>query len=137
MYTSTNPQQPLQSCKVVPLRRNSSALTEMNIGHRLHFTMGSVAYRIDCREIIYCKSDSNYCHIIGRDKKYFICQTLKLVSRQLPLSQFIRVHHQYVVNAGCIISLDRHDWKLEIRTGEKIPVSRSHRAAVARLFHEY
>lgn len=119
------------------LSHGASVQKSTLLPERLYFSSGNKAYRMPCDDVIYCKSDSNYCHIIGRDKRYFICQTLKWVLGQLPISQFIRVHHQYVVNTRSIISLDKRDWNLEIHTGEKIPVSRSNRAAVARLFQEY
>ncbi|HLF64258.1 MAG TPA: LytTR family DNA-binding domain-containing protein [Saprospiraceae bacterium] len=102
--------------------------------NKLCFSEGTSKYLLPYHDVIYFKSDSNYCHIIGRDQKYFICQTLKWVSRQLPLSQFIRVHHRYAVNIDDIKSLNISTWNIEISTGEYIPVSRTNRAAVRELF---
>ena len=58
-------------------------------------------------DIVFLKSDSNYCEIHTKEGKKICCsRTLKYVSSKLPLSNFMRVHNSYVVNVGFITSID-------------------------------
>ena len=89
---------------------------------------------IPWEEIIYCKSDSNYCEInlIG-DRKMVASKTLKYFEMNLPADQFYRVHKSYLVNFQHIKKyLKREGGELFMSNGQVIPVSRTCRDEVLR-----
>lgn len=80
-------------------------------------------------EIIYCKSDSNYCEInLTGNRKMVASKTLKNIEANLPSTQFIRVHKSYLINLKHIKKyLKRDGGELLMSNGKVIPVSRNSR----------
>lgn len=86
-------------------------------------------------EIIYCKSDSNYCelHLTG-NRRIVASKTLKYFESNLPLSQFYRVHKSYLVNLHHIKKYLRRDGgELVMSDNKLLPVSRNHREKILKL----
>jgi two-component system LytT family response regulator len=86
-------------------------------------------------EIIYCKSDSNYCelNLVG-NRRIVASKTLKYFESNLPSNQFYRVHKSYLVNLNHIKKYLKHDGGELIMTDNKqIPVSRNHREEILKL----
>ncbi|MDO5655822.1 MAG: LytTR family DNA-binding domain-containing protein [Flavobacteriaceae bacterium] len=90
---------------------------------------------IDFSEIMYVESSSNYSYIqLDMGKKVVLSKTLKDVQDVLESHHFMRVHRQYIVNLNKIQHFDRKDGLLTMISGDKIPVSRSHREELIALF---
>lgn len=54
---------------------------------------------VDVDDIMYCESDSNYTVVHQKDKKRLvISRTLKEFEDMLDPTQFVRVHHSYLIN---------------------------------------
>jgi len=82
--------------------------------------------------ILCCEAMSNYCRLFMRDGTSLMAsRTLKHVFACLPQSDFIRPHQSYVVR---IDEISRVHHELTLHNGKKIPVARSQRNAVAKLF---
>lgn len=83
-------------------------------------------------EIIYCKSDSNYCELnLTGNRKMVASKTLKYFEAHLPSSQFIRVHKSYLINLQHIKKyLKREGGELLMSNGKGIPVSRNSREEI-------
>lgn len=80
-------------------------------------------------EIIYCKSDSNYCELnLTGSRKIVASKTLKYFESNLPSTQFIRIHKSYLINLQHIKKyLKREGGELLMSNGKVVPVSRTSR----------
>ena len=57
------------------------------------------------------------------EKEYFTSKPFKEIEEILEETNFIRVHRSYLINKNFIKSFKSEDYKLEMITGELIPVS--------------
>jgi two-component system LytT family response regulator len=54
---------------------------------------------VEAADIIYCKADSNYTHVIlANSKKYTLSRTLKEVEEMFGHLDFFRIHQSYLIN---------------------------------------
>jgi two-component system, LytTR family, response regulator len=86
---------------------------------------------IHTKDIIYCKSDSNYTTLfmVG-EKKLIVSKTLKDIEELLGDDLFIRVHSSYLVNKNEIQIYQRGDGgELLMSSGVHIPVSRDRKSS--------
>ena len=51
-------------------------------------------------DILYIEAERNYCNIVTSNGRYLVVCTLKTIEKELPDSQFLRVHRSYVVNVS-------------------------------------
>lgn len=81
---------------------------------------------INTDEIIYCKSDGNYCKIHLVDKKpLFISKKLKEIQNLLPENDFFRVHNSYVINLKKVSEYLKTEGYIILDNQKEIPVSRT------------
>ena len=87
-------------------------------------------------DILYCKSDSNYTHIVLHDRKpLLVSRTLKDVEALLPESVFLRVHHGFTINLDRVLRFVRQDGGyLVMDNHDQVPVSRRKRDALFERF---
>lgn len=87
---------------------------------------------VDTDAIIYCTAQSNYCWIYLRNgEKLCASVTLGTISQKLDPAAFIRVHQSFLVARKSIYRFYHTDGgKLELDTGDKVPVSRSYKPAL-------
>jgi two-component system LytT family response regulator len=80
-------------------------------------------------DIIYCKADGNYTHIILRDDKpIMVAKTLKFYSDILSEHGFIRAHQSFLVNPVHVIGI--HQDTLSLSNGDTIDVSRRKKSLI-------
>lgn len=86
-------------------------------------------------EIIYCKSDSNYCELnLTGNRRIVASKTLKYFESNLPSNQFYRVHKSYLVNLHHIKKyLKRDGGELVLSNNAILPVSRNHKETILKL----
>jgi two-component system, LytTR family, response regulator len=86
-------------------------------------------------DIIYCKSDSNYCELRLRDSRILTAsKTLGYYGGILPAGQFIRIHKSYMINIHQIKKyLKRNGGELVMSNNDVLPVSRNCKAEILRL----
>lgn len=78
-------------------------------------------------DILWIEGLADYQKIITEDNFYFYYSTLKELENLLPESQFMRVHHSYIVNMPLVDAFQGN--RLFIREQE-IPISRKYREKV-------
>jgi two-component system LytT family response regulator len=79
-------------------------------------------------DILYLKSDSNYCEVILIDGSKMVCsQTLKSIVEKLKSPHFFRPHQSFVFNMNYLKSVNIKMNELEMESGVFIPISRSNR----------
>ena len=88
--------------------------------------------RVLLKEILFLQADNNYCTIITKSERFIYSMVLKKIEAHLPINQFLRVHRSYVVN---INSVNGFEGNMLFIGEKKIPVSKSHRNNVFKLFH--
>lgn len=91
------------------------------------------------QEIVFCKSDSNYCELkLTNNRKIIASKTLKYFEEMLPASQFIRIHKSYLVNIQQIKKyLKRNGGELVMSNNDVLPVSRNHHTEILKLIQTY
>jgi DNA-binding LytR/AlgR family response regulator len=73
-------------------------------------------------DLLYVEAMSNYVILHTKGKKLIVYLTLKGIIEQLPAAVFMKVHKSYIINLGCIKSIDGN----EINLGtERVPVSQA------------
>ncbi len=87
--------------------------------------------RVPIEDILYLEADNNYCSVHTAKGTYVYSVVLKKMEEQLPLQKFIRVHRSYIVN---IDAVNGFQGNLLYLGDQQIPVSKSHRTEVFRLF---
>ncbi len=87
--------------------------------------------RVSLDQILYLEADNNYCTIYTEDGRFVYSTVLKNVEKQLPQDRFLRIHRSFVVN---IDSVTGFEGNLLFLGSNKVPVSKSHREEVFRLF---
>jgi two-component system LytT family response regulator len=77
--------------------------------------------------ILYCKSDSNYTHLVKTDgKTATISRPLKLVASMLEEHSFMRIHQSYLINLKHIEKyIKGQGGEVVMSDGKYLPVSRS------------
>lgn len=91
---------------------------------------------IDLDSIIRFQASGNYVYVhIENEKELLLSKTLKALDRTLEGGNFLRVHQSHLVNIKHIMEFNRtHGSYLVLSNGDKITVSKAHRAAINRLF---
>lgn len=89
-------------------------------------------------EIIYCKSDNNYCELyLTGNRKIVASKTLKHFETNLPSLHFLRIHKSYIINFQHIKKyLKREGGELLMTNGSIIPVSRNSRDEILKRFQK-
>lgn len=88
--------------------------------------------RVPLKEIMFLQADNNYCTVSTKSERFIYSMVLKKIEAQLPLNQFLRVHRSYVVNINLVNGFEGN----MLFIGEnKIPVSKTYKDEVFRLFH--
>ncbi len=90
---------------------------------------------VSVENIIYCKSDSNYCEIrLTDNRKIIASKTLGYFEGMLPSGQFIRIHKSYMVNIHQIKKyLKRNGGELVMSNDDVLPVSRNSKPEILKL----
>lgn len=94
---------------------------------------------VPCEDIIYCKSDSNYCTLVlSGSRKIMASKTLKHFEDILSKDQFIRVHKSYLINRNHIKKyLKKDGGELVMSNNDVVPLSRNTREEIIKLIQSY
>ena len=87
--------------------------------------------KVPLEDIHFLKAENNYTSIHTQSDKFLYSMVLKKIEENLPSSLFLRVHRSFVVNITAVTGFEGN---LLYVGGEKIPVSKSHREHVFKLF---
>jgi two-component system LytT family response regulator len=81
---------------------------------------------INIKDIIRCEADASYTHFfLAGGKKLMVSASLKHYEDLLPESEFIRVHHQHLINMGHVTRYLKQDGGYAVMSdGTQIEISR-------------
>ncbi len=104
----------------------------LHIKDSLFLKKGHHFERVPIQEILFLKADNNYCTVSTKSERFIYSMVLKRIEAHLPLNQFLRVHRSYVININSVNGFEGNT----LFIGEKkIPVSKTYKHAVFKLFH--
>ena len=79
------------------------------------------------RDIVYCKAEGNYSHIITLNGKQFtVTKSLRHLMELLNPNFFCRIHQSHIINLLHLINYKNRDKRVVVmRDGKKLPVARA------------
>lgn len=104
--------------------------------HRERFLVrvGTKDAVVHVSEIAWIRASDYYASLITHDRKeYLVRITLDQLERELNPTAFLRVHRSAIVSLGEVRGIERasgHNASIVLRTGARIPISRSRRETV-------
>lgn len=112
--------------KLNSLKKVVENSTNLTSPKKISFNSDGKVIFIDPKNILYCKSDSNYCELFTVDKeKILLVQTLKSVEKKLSNHSFMRIHNSYLINMNLIKEYHKQDDLVLLIDGTTVPVARS------------
>lgn len=94
---------------------------------------GRTIQRVAYTEIMYLEACDKMLNICTKRHVITARMSLNAVESTLP-KLFVRCHRSYIVNRNCIEQLDLTNMMVELKTREKLPVSRSYKNALRQSF---
>ncbi|MEC7770711.1 MAG: LytTR family transcriptional regulator DNA-binding domain-containing protein [Bacteroidota bacterium] len=89
--------------------------------------------RVLLEEILFLEAESNYTTVHTQCGRFVYSMVLKKIEELLPSEFFLRVHRSFVVNINAVTGFEGN--LLFVGT-QRIPVSKSHREHIFKLFHK-
>jgi len=96
--------------------------------HRVVIKKSGRIHVIPTDKIEYFEAQDDYVMIYTHDERFLKQQTMKFFEKHLDNEVFIRVHRSYIVNVQSIDRIEPYEktnYILSLKTGSKVPVSRS------------
>lgn len=117
----------------------ASARAEFSISGKIPVADADGIELISYEDIIYLKSDSNYCELkITGNRKKLASKTLKYFEEILPSDRFFRIHKSYLININQVKKyLKRDGGELLMSNNDVLPVSRNNRLEILKLIQSY
>jgi two-component system LytT family response regulator len=117
----------------------ASAMASFSISGKIPFADTDGIELIAYEDIIYLKSDSNYCELkLTGNRKKLASKTLKYFEEILPSGQFFRIHKSYLINIQQVKKyLKRDGGELLMSNNEVLPVSRNNRLEILKLIQNH
>lgn len=94
---------------------------------------GRTIQRVAYKDILYLEACDKMLNICTKRHVITARMSLNTVESTLPKA-FIRCHRSYIVNRNCIERMDMTNMQLELKTKEKLPISRSYKSVLRQNF---
>lgn len=97
--------------------------------HKLALSVGESIVIVDTKDIIFAGTEDGHVHVKTFDASYSVNDTLVVIEKKLPETDFLRVHRSFVVNTEYIKEIQpwfNSTYNLIMKDGSKIPVSRTY-----------
>ncbi|MCM3354139.1 DNA-binding response regulator [Bacillus halotolerans] len=106
--------------------------------HKLALSVGESIVIVDTKDIIFAGTEDGHVHVKTFDVSYSVNDTLVVIEKKLPETDFLRVHRSFVVNTEYIKEIQpwfNSTYNLIMKDGSKIPVSRTYAKELKKLLH--
>ncbi|PRS05789.1 LytR/AlgR family response regulator transcription factor [Bacillus halotolerans] len=106
--------------------------------HKLALSVGESIVIVDTKDIIFAGTEDGHVHVKTFDASYSVNDTLVVIEKKLPETDFLRVHRSFVVNTEYIKEIQpwfNSTYNLIMKDGSKIPVSRTYAKELKKLLH--
>lgn len=91
--------------------------------------------RIETAGLLYVESMGNFSKLHTQLRKHLTLVSLKNIESQLPASDFIRIHKQYIINLRHMVSLSS-EGEVQLSSGHTLPVGDMYKAALLNIVHK-
>lgn len=87
-------------------------------------------------DIVYLRAEGSYTNVhLSNGDKFILSRNLKSIAENLPTSDFVRIHHSYVVNLAHSLSYENGSTSiLHMSNGEELSVSRTKKQGLLERF---
>ena len=94
---------------------------------------------VDCKDIVYCQSESNYCRVyLASGRKILASKTLKDIEAMLPNNLFFRIHHSYIANLSKVVRYLHKDGGVLILENEiELKVARTRKKELLQMLESF
>ncbi|MEC1600373.1 LytR/AlgR family response regulator transcription factor [Bacillus halotolerans] len=106
--------------------------------HKLALSVGESIVIVDTKDIIFAGTEDGHVNVKTFDASYSVNDTLVVIEKKLPETDFLRVHRSFVVNTEYIKEIQpwfNSTYNLIMKDGSKIPVSRTYAKELKKLLH--
>ena len=79
---------------------------------------------VTIKDIIHCKSESNYTNLVTTNGQVFLAKTLKEIEEMLSGSDFFRVHASHLINVNYIKRYIKSEGIILMSNGDQVSISR-------------
>lgn len=101
----------------------SFPLINTKIANCLYLSKGKERVKVGIYDIVWIKSDGNYCELHTSEKTYIIKKSLSSLVDLLPVNDFLKIHKSYAVQLQKIEALSWHQHILKVG-GAVLPIGR-------------
>ncbi|KPM47582.1 hypothetical protein AFM12_13870 [Jiulongibacter sediminis] len=118
-------------------KEDPAGKNETNITDGFFLKVNKENIRVKPAEIAFIESLGDYVkiHFIGRSKRFLVARsTLSSIEKELPESEFIRVHRSSIVNISQIDSINGST--ISLKKAIEIPVGKTYRQIVQKVFKD-
>ncbi|MCC5944256.1 MAG: LytTR family transcriptional regulator DNA-binding domain-containing protein [Bernardetiaceae bacterium] len=98
---------------------------DLMVRNSFFIKVGNRLKKVRIDDIAYIESDDKYIKIYTDNDRFIVRMSLKAVLEKLPVTDFIRVHRSYVVNAKYIDSIDTKEQLIMLKE-HTIPISKGY-----------
>ncbi len=91
-------------------------------------------HKVMYEDILFIEADRAYCKIVTADNTFTLSQTLKKIEDKIKVPYLLRVHRSFVVNTQ---NVDKISEGYVYIGKHRIPVSRSHRDELSKIFETF
>ncbi len=103
---------------------------------KLVISDGSAILRVDIKDIIYAKSEGNYCTFFNKDKKFTTRNKISDFENILDRTRFVRVHRSYLISLENV-SVVKFSKNRIIMENTVIPIGRKYKNHFRKVIQEY
>ena len=106
--------------------------------HKLALSVGESIVIVDTKDIIFAGTEDGHVNVKTFDASYSVNDTLVVIEKKLPETDFLRVHRSFVVNTEYIKEIQpwfNSTYNLIMKDESKIPVSRTYAKELKKLLH--
>lgn len=114
--------------KAVGKAKNLTELSPKQGIEALFIKSGHEYVKVERKDIIYVKSDSDYTEIILKNQKILSSESLKYWENELTDYDFIRIHKSFLINFSKVKKV--RSTQVQMDNQEKLPIGRAYKDAV-------
>lgn len=108
--------------------------TEKYLPDRVFIRKQEYLHKVMYQEILYLEADRAYCKVVTEKNTFMLSQTLGKIEQKIRVPYLLRVHRSFIIN---IQNVDKISDGYVHLNKHRIPVSRSHRDQLARVFNTF
>ncbi len=116
------------------LEETASESSEKYLPDRVFIKKNEYLHKVMYHDILYIEADRAYCKIVTLENSFTLSQTLKKIEDRIKVPYLLRVHRSFIINTH---NVDKISEGFVYINEHRIPVSRSYREALGKVFDTF